>query len=287
MLLMVYVLLLLVIMAATHCWRFTAFNHPRFLQACGGLALAVWVRAALRKRAATDPPAILAAVRVLRDFLPFFLALVLYEALHDLTPLVRPDVVDAKLIAIDRAVFGVDVSLWLGQFARPWLTHAMVYAYLSYFFAPVLLACVMYWRGDHQLFREYMVTLTVVTMLGYVGYLLVPAVGPYVFQAELFPTRLPGGEQTHFFIRAIDSFRGVARDCFPSMHTAHTTVVLAFAWRFDKRLFGLYLPIGLGLYVSTVFLRMHYVVDVAAGFAVSALAIWLGPRVERGWYRKA
>jgi membrane-associated phospholipid phosphatase len=78
--------------------------------------------------------------------------------------------------------------------------------------------------------------------------------------------------------------KGAARDCFPSLHTAHTTVVLAFVRRFSPRLSFLYLPIALGLYVSTLYLRMHYAIDVAAGFATGALAVFTGPRLERWWY---
>jgi membrane-associated phospholipid phosphatase len=267
---------------STGNWHVSAFEHPRFLQALLALAVLIWGRATWRARslrAGLSP-----AMRVLRDFLPFFGALVLYEMLHDLTPFLRPSVVDARLVAIDRAVFGVDVAAWMSSWARPWLTHLMVHAYASYFVAPVILACVLYWRDQRRAFREYLVSLTVVTLLGYAGYLCVPAVGPYVFQADLFPTRLPGGgAETHFFIQQIDDLRGVARDCFPSMHTAHTTVVLAFAWRAERRFFFVYLPLALLLYVSTVYLRMHYVVDVAAGFAFAAFAIWLGPKIERRW----
>jgi membrane-associated phospholipid phosphatase len=276
---------LVALMAATSVWRFTAFNHPRFLQVFAGLAACVFVRAALRERSLAS--GVSPGLRTIRDFLPFFLALVLYETLHDLTPEIRPDVVDGALIKIDRAVFGVDVSQWLGRLASPLFTHVMVDCYLSYFFAPVLLAAYLYWRDQRVPFREYMVSLTLVTLLGYVGYLIVPAVGPYVYQSELFPTRLPGGEKTHFFIAQIDSLKGVARDCFPSMHTAHTTVVLAFAWKHARKVFFGYLPIGVGLYFSTVYLRMHYVVDVAAGFLVAALAVWYGPRLERAWNAKA
>jgi membrane-associated phospholipid phosphatase len=109
-----------------------------------------------------------------------------------------------------------------------------------------------------------------------------------VHQAALFPTRLPGGgPETHLFIAAIDDLKGVARDCFPSLHTAHTTVVLAWAARWRRWAFLAFLPIALGLYVSTVYLRMHYVVDVAAGFATAALAIALGPRLNRWWWSGA
>jgi membrane-associated phospholipid phosphatase len=272
---------LIAIMAWTGVWRFTAFDHPRFLQIAGLLAVLMFARAAWRERslrAGVKP-----GFTTVRDFLPFFLALLLYETLHDLTPEVRPDVLDGALAAADRWLFRVDVSYWMGRFASPPLTRLMMFCYLSYFFAPVLLASWLYLLDKKPQYREYMVSLTVVTILGYVGYLIVPAVGPYVFQASLFPTRLPGGEKTHFFIAQLDSWKGVARDCFPSMHTAHTAVVLAFAWRFSRPFFFGYLPIALGLFVSTVYLRMHYVVDVFAGFTVAALAVTLGPRLEKWW----
>jgi membrane-associated phospholipid phosphatase len=177
----------------------------------------------------------------------------------------------------------------MGRFGSPWLTRAMVICYLSYFFAPAVLAALIYWSGRRQLFRDFLVSLCVTTLLGYTGYILVPAVGPYLFQAELFPDRLPGGglNNTESVIRSIDAIKGFARDCFPSLHTAHTTVVLAFAWRFSRTVFFTYLPMALGLYVSTMYLRMHYAVDVAAGFATAAIAVTVGPRLERWWYRDA
>jgi membrane-associated phospholipid phosphatase len=283
MLLLAYGAALLALKAVTGVFRFTEFDHPRFLQCFAGLSFLVFARAYWRAGALGR--ALSPALTVVRDFFPFFLGLLFYETLHDLTPLIRPQVVDASLIAIDRALFGVDVSYWMGRFASPLLTRVMVHCYASYFLMPGLLACLIYWKDEQGLFREYMVTLCLVTLLGYAGYLLVPAVGPYVYQAALFPTRLPGGEHTHFFIEQIDSLKGVARDCFPSMHTAHTTVVLAFSWRFSKTLFWVYLPVAIGLYISTVYLRMHYVVDVFGGFGVSALAVWWGPRIERAWQR--
>jgi membrane-associated phospholipid phosphatase len=290
-LLIVYGAALTALMAATGEWHFSAFHHAHFLQCFAALAALVFVRKYVRSRrdgkgeralrSAAGP-----ALGVLRDFFPFFVGLLFYETLHDLTPVIRPSVVDARLVAIDRAVFGVDVAWWMGRFASPLVTRVMLYCYLSYFFAPGLLASIIYWRDQRALFRDLMVSLCVVTLLGYAGYLVVPAVGPYVFQASLFPERLPGGgADTHFFIAQLDSLKGVARDCFPSMHTAHTTVVLAFAWRFSRRIFYFYLPIAIGLYLSTIYLRMHYVVDVAAGFAVSAAAVAIGPRLERWWKR--
>ena len=273
-------------MALYRHFRLSGFHHPRFLECALGLAAAVLLRSYLAARRRRAPHAarhaVADALAVLRDFAPFFAVLLLYEALHDLTPLLRPDVVDSRLLAIDRALLGVDVALWLGRFATPLFTRAMVACYASYFVALPLLACALYFVGERRLFRDLMVSAVLTTVLGYLGYLAVPAVGPYVFEAALFPTRLPGGgTETHFFIAAIDDLRGVARDCFPSLHTAHTTVVLVFARRFRGWLFAAYLPIAVGLYLSTMYLRMHYAVDVAAGFACAAVACWVGPRLDR------
>jgi membrane-associated phospholipid phosphatase len=292
LLLGVYAVALVAIMATTGHWMFTNTMHVRFVAVFLVLAALVWTRSYVRERRRRErldslraalPP----AMTVVRDFLPFLIALVLYETLHDLTPLLRHDVVDARLIALDRALLGVDAAVWVDRFATPVLTQVMIFCYMSYFFAPALLAALLYWVGRRQLFRDLLVTLSVVTLFGYVGYLLVPAVGPYVFQAALFPTRLPGGTlSSQTLISAVDALKGSARDCFPSLHTAHTTVVLAFAWRFSRRLFTFYLPIALGLYVSTIYLRMHYAVDVAAGFAVAGAAVAIGPRLERWWHEK-
>jgi membrane-associated phospholipid phosphatase len=294
-LLALYGVALIVIMAATHHFMISNMMHKRFCFTFALLALLIWWRGYRRSRRAEPeltaaehlrralPPAVLAV----RDFFPFLVVLVFYETLHDLTPLIRHDVVDPQLIAVDRALFGVDVSVWLDQFATPILTSVMVFCYLTYFFSPAILAALIYWSGRRQLFRDCLVSLSVVTFLGFSGYLIVPAVGPFVYQNQLFPHRLPGHGLaiTELIISTVDQMRGFARDCFPSMHTAHTTVVLVFAWRFSRRLFLVYLPIALGLYVSTLYLRMHYAVDVAAGFAVAAIAVWIGPRLERWWYR--
>ena len=128
--------------------------------------------------------------------------------------MLRPDLADASLVAIDRAIFGVDVALWAGRFASPLVSQLMAVCYGSYFVLPGLLAVAIYGAGERALFRDLVLAGVLTSVLGFVGYLLVPAVGPYAFQSELFPTRLPGGAYCPVFIKAIDDLRGVARDCF-------------------------------------------------------------------------
>ena len=225
-----------------------------------------------------------AALQTLRDFLPFLATVLLYETLHDLTPILCPTTVDEQLAAIDRRLFGRDLAVWMTSFASPWLTRTMVFCYASYFFAPAILGGTVYLFGREADFRRLMLGISLTTLIGFLGYLIVPAVGPYIHQAALFHGRLPGATAgTHYVISAIDAGKGAARDCFPSMHTAHTTVVLLGAFAFRRWLGWAFLPIALGLYVSTIYLRMHYAVDIFAGFAVAVGAWWLAPRLDSLW----
>jgi membrane-associated phospholipid phosphatase len=218
-----------------------------------------------------------------RDFAPFYGVAVLYEALAQLTPSLRPDVVDATLIRIDHAWLGVDAALWFERFASPSLSWALAVCYGAYFVLPPALAVALYARGEHALFRDLMLAGVFAAALAFAGYLLVPAVGPYAFQSDLFPHRLPGNAYCPSFIRMIDDLRGVARDCFPSLHVAHATVVAVIAFRFRRWLFAALLPIVLGLIVSTLYLRMHYAIDLVAGAAVGVAAVTLAPLINRRW----
>jgi membrane-associated phospholipid phosphatase len=62
-------------------------------------------------------------------------------------------------------------------------------------------------------------------------------------------------------------------------------VVAVIAFRFRRWLFAALLPVVLGLVVSTLYLRMHYAVDLVAGAAVGAAAVLLAPLINRSWAR--
>src|SRR5262245_25722127 len=236
---------LLVLWRVEHVAHFTETLHRPFI------AVVVLVTAA---RAVRDREARLgAALQTLRDFLPFLATVLLYETLHDLTPILCPTTVDETLAAIDRRLFHHDLAVWMTAIASPWLTRTMVFCYASYFFAPAILGGTVYLFGREADFRRLMLGISLTTLIGFLGYLIVPAVGPYIHQAALFHGRLPGATSgTHYVISAIDAGKGAARDCFPSMHTAHTTVVLLGAFSFRRWLGWAFVRFALGLYVLTI-----------------------------------
>jgi len=73
------------------------------------------------------------------------------------------------------------------------------------------------------------------------------------------------------------------RDCMPSGHTQIVLMVLFLAYRYQKFLFYLFLPIISALILSTVYLRYHYVIDLFAGVSLAIGCVIVGPRLF-GWW---
>ena len=115
--------------------------------------------------------------------------------------------------------------------------------------------------------------------IGFLGYSLVPAAGPWVHMAGEFAVPLTGGWMTELNARVIGAgSNGV--DVFPSLHCAVSAYLLVFDWRHRRWRFAAYVLPCIGLWVSTVYLRYHYFIDLVAGFALAAAALAVARRFE-------
>jgi len=65
--------------------------------------------------------------------------------------------------------------------------------------------------------------------------------------------------------------RATCSDAFPSGHTTVSLVYLACGWRLFPRWRGALVVVVAGIVFSTVYLSLHYVIDVVAGVALAAL----------------
>lgn len=224
---------------------------------------------------------------VARTAVPFLSCVVIYSSLRVVTPELDFPLVDPALIEFDRAVFGTDVSRWLNDtLGSPALTLFMAFCYLSYGLSQAAWAISSYLRGRLREYHDFALAISITAVVGYSGYVLVPGVGPHIYQTDTYADPLPGQEGSiGGALDAITAVQGPARDLFPSLHTAMTVVLMVYLWRDARRLFWWYLPIGLGLVLSTLYLRKHYAVDLLAGTALALLAVVVAGRVNRWWYR--
>ena len=209
----------------------------------------------------------------IRDWLPFLIFSLTYETFRSrIWSLVLVRDRDAELLRLDRLLFGETPSVLLQHAITPLLTNAMSVFYFLHLVAPPVLAFALY-RKDRRLFREFLFAVLLSGAIGSAGYLAVPATGPQVAYPELFPVPLQG-DVFDPITRILETARA-PRDVFPSLHVGVSTIVLYYAFRRGRLPGLLLLPFVLGNWVSTLYLRYHYLVDVFAGWLVAFLAIAL------------
>ncbi len=226
-------------------------------------------------------------VRVLHAFYPLIFVPFLFDSFADLLPWTSPVERDALLIRLDRALFGTDPTVWLERLVHPVLTELFTLAYTAYYFLPVILAVALYRRGKEHDFDRAVFGMVLGFYLSYVGYFLIPAVGPRFTLAHLHRVDLAGVLVADAIRETLNALERFKQDAFPSGHTALVLLVLAYAWQFRRCLFWVFLPVVVALIFSTVYLRYHYVIDVLAGIVLAGLCVILERVTLASWSRRA
>jgi len=222
---------------------------------------------------------ILSSIRV---FAPIVIIVFIFNSLGDLIAGLRTRHYDDVLIRIDYALFGVHPTVWMERFNDPLITGLFQAAYMSYYGMPIALALFLYFREDKNAFNRVAFAIVLCFYLSYIGYLLVPAVGPRYTLNHVQTVDLRAGPATLWVRQTLDGLEHNKTDAFPSGHTAVALVTLVYAWKYrEKALFRILAPAVSALIFSTVYLRYHYVVDVIAGILLAALTVLIAPKTYR------
>ena len=210
--------------------------------------------------------------------------LLFYPLVINFVYLLLPEVVrslglglqDQALQRIDRLLIGGDLSTRLQVLATPLLTEVLSAAYLFYmlYFG---VSQLLYFLDDLELAIRFYTGLFTVFALGFLGYVFVPAHGPYLALSDSFTSPLVGGDITRFNQEVV-RLGSIRVDVFPSLHCAVPAFILAFDYLYKRARFWVCIGPCLLLFFSTVYLRYHYLVDVLAGFALALMALILAAR---------
>jgi membrane-associated phospholipid phosphatase len=222
-----------------------------------------------------------------RDFAPVAIVIAIFMLLQPLIVALNPIRHDAILAAVDARWFAPLATAWRGVLGRPdWFTDLNYAAYCSYYLLPVVVAVAARVRRGPVAFERTVFTLLLAFYLSYLGYFLWPASGPRVPQAD--EAAVLGGGAVAVAIRAfLRAAEATTLDAFPSGHTALAMVPAALG----ARLFPRWTP-GLWAWAAavifaTVYIQVHYVVDVVAGAVVGLAALALAPGLQRAMGRRA
>ena len=218
-------------------------------------------------------------LQILFDYYVIACIVVIFDGLGPLIRAVNPVDKDPSLIAFDRWLTGTDPTVFLERFATPFLSDVLTFFYSLYYFHPIVLGTLVL-KDDRKRppaerdFARYAFTMVFVFFVSYVGYFLVPAVGPRFTVTHAGP--LPRGAVARVIDDTLNVLESNKRDCFPSGHTMVVIAVLLEAARRSKKTFWAFLPFAIGLVIATVYCRYHYVADVLAGLALALVAVPLG-----------
>ncbi|MBI9073095.1 MAG: phosphatase PAP2 family protein [Melioribacteraceae bacterium] len=203
---------------------------------------------------------------------------------------------DNILIAIDRYIFGTDPTHVLYKISHPALTELLQFSYHLFYFFPILLGVELIRDKKTDKFHFLIYSLVYGFFLSYIGYLLVPAIGPRftLHDFNLINTELPGLWITNFlrdWVNAgesiypwtINPIEVVQRDVFPSGHTQMTLIIMFLSLKFRTKSRPFNLVFGSLLIFSTVYLRYHYVIDVFAGIVLMIFTMWSGFKIYNWW----
>jgi membrane-associated phospholipid phosphatase len=205
---------------------------------------------------------------------------------------------DQYLIAIDKFIFGVNPTQFLYQFSNPILTEILQIAYSTFFFLPLILIIELQLKKQILNFKFTAFSVVLGFFLSYIGYFLVPAIGPRFTLHEFALTNIeiPGLWLTNHLreiinagesipIGTLNPIEVVQRDVFPSGHTQMTLIVMYLSFKFRTSFRHFIYIIGTLLIFATVYLRYHYVIDVIGGLLFMILTMYLAKYLFNSWNR--
>ena len=239
-------------------------------------AALIWLSVYFRKEKKTSGFA-----KAFRLAYPLIYLFVIFESFFMILPFINLNRYDELLTNIDFALFGVHPSVWIEQWNRPWLTDLFYALYIFYFPMPFFILSWLY-RQKRFVDLDKSVWVYMLTYYGaYIGYFLVPAAGPRFYEPiiTLQQTNLDG-----IFlaipVRTIINFMEPNKlDAFPSLHAAISFTTLLLMGKYNIKMFRIFLPIIIGIMISLVYCRYHYVIDMIAGISWSMITFVFGQQL--------
>jgi len=221
------------------------------------------------------------AVAFFRLWYPVALIPLLFGHLVEIIPAATQGDHDWLLIRIALLLFRAHPSVLTQAITTPVLTELLMYVYSLFYFIPLSLSIVLVWRRRLELYDLFRFIVCYGFFFSYLGYFLIPAVGPRFTICSLYDGPLTGILLYRPLVNLLNFLESVNRDCFPSGHAMMTLATLHFAWYHSRRVFWALLPAGIALIFSTIYLRYHYGIDLIAATVFYLFVIYSAPYLYR------
>lgn len=219
-------------------------------------------------------PPQLKIARIARHYYAAVYLFIFFGFLNHLIPVLNPDAIDQTLIRWDHWLFGTHPTVWLQSMHHPLLTEIFQWSYLGYYFLPLTVPVGLHAAKKAYRIDEYLTIVLTAFYLCFLGNFVFPAYGPRFFLAHLHIQPLQGIWLAEAVQHTLNNMEKIQLDAFPSGHAAIIYVLIYYTFRHVRKLFWIIFPICFALLISTVYLWLHYVVDIIAGLFLAIFVIW-------------
>ncbi|ELZ14461.1 phosphoesterase PA-phosphatase-like protein [Haloterrigena salina JCM 13891] len=197
-----------------------------------------------------------------------------------------PDIswaIDWNLTPTFYAIEG-EAIIWFQQFASPLVTQYFSFVYIyGYVFILVFPVIAYFALSDTRPLRELLSAYALNYLIGLFLYLLVIAYGPRNIMPTAIETVLYDFRpQYQYLTQEVNHNTNV----FPSLHTSLSATIAIFAYRTRDEYpiwFAVAVPLAASIAVSTMYLGIHWAIDVVAGIALAVGTVYAADRFVGRW----
>ncbi|QSW98024.1 phosphatase PAP2 family protein [Haloterrigena alkaliphila] len=177
-----------------------------------------------------------------------------------------------------------EAVLWFQTFASQTLTQFFSFVYIfGYVFILIFPVIAYFALSDTRPLRELLSAYALNYLIGLLLYLLVIAYGPRNVMPTAIDTMLYDFRpQYQYLTRQVNHNTNV----FPSLHTSLSATIAIFAYRTRREYpiwFVVAVPLAASIAVSTMYLGIHWAIDVVAGVGLAAVTVVAAERLVGRW----
>lgn len=214
---------------------------------------------------------------------------------------------DYLFASMDQSIFGSQPALdFCNALPYRWISEAFNLGYVSYY-PMIFVVALFYFLKKYDLFEKFSFVVVTSFFVYYLIYIFVPVAGPQFYYPAIGLDNVSKGIFPHigdyfnyhqelmrdsgythgFFYHLVEDSQRVGERptaAFPSSHVGISTILMIFAWRGNKKLFGWLLPFYLLLCGATVYIQAHYLIDAIAGFITAFIIYYIVSLMFRYWF---
>jgi membrane-associated phospholipid phosphatase len=193
---------------------------------------------------------------------------------------------DPYIVYFEETVFGSQPSLVFSEIlSLRWLAELFYFSYFS-FYILIFLLCLTVVIFRPSEFNRVLFVLLASFYTFYVIFSFLPSMGPYYWYG-IQPEEMPSG---YFFETAVKWAQDAGdrpTGAFPSSHVGITLVILLLSAKHIRPIFWFFLPAGVILMISTVYIKAHYALDVVSGIAAGCVFYFIYDKVFSVFCRRS